>query len=105
MITREVFLGTHIDIRMLCGIEHCFDVCNTGYAYGARRQTCILISIVGRVSLQVNIEDATQLEITEGILHCRVGLEKHATLEAIKVESSHEGFLIILDGLLIDNGG
>lgn len=58
VIAREILFGTHIYIVVLGWIEYTLYACYAGYAYGAWRQSCILVCIVWGVYGEVSEEYA-----------------------------------------------
>ena len=90
---------------MLCRIEHALYGRHARYTYRAGRKTSIFVGVVGRVDLEMGKEDAAQLKVAHGKLYRGVGLEQHASMEAVEVEPCYLRLLIILIGLFVNDGG
>ena len=50
--TREIFLGTHVEIVVADMIQHSVNATNAGYLDRARRQPLIPVGVIGRVDGQ-----------------------------------------------------
>ena len=105
MSAGEIFLGTHVEVIVLGVVQDAFQSLVRRYTDRARRKSGILVSVVRRICFQVLVKDASKLEIAHAELYRRVGLEEHATLQAIDVEAGYHGLLGMVGGFFLYNGG
>ena len=66
--------GAHIEIVGFRGIEHHIERLGSRAADRSGRQTGILIGIIGRIDVEMAIEDALEFEVSHGIFDGRTGL-------------------------------
>ena len=60
VIAREVLLGAHIEIVVRGVVEYGINGSFRGDAYGAGRESCVEIGVVGRWGVEVLVEYSTQ---------------------------------------------
>ena len=61
------------------------------------------IGVVGRLRLQVAVQDAAQREVLQRILDRRIGLQGDAAAQAVDVDPGDAGHLVRLARLLVDD--
>ena len=108
----EVLLCTHIEIVVVCIVEHSIDAGDGRDADGSRRESSIAIGVVGAVDGEEFVVDALELELLPGELHGGVGLQGHSVgvfsivqAQAVQVHAGYHGLLGIVGGLLVDDAG
>ena len=74
MSTREILLGTHIEIVMMHEIEHSINTCYAWNTDRTRRKPLIAIGVVWTIHAQKFGVDTTKLKLLESKLNGRVCL-------------------------------
>ena len=101
----EIFLGTHVVIVVVVVVEHSVYSLHRGNLYGAGREACVLVGVVGALYAEVFPVDASQGEVVEGKLYRGVGLKWHFLTKAVQVHAGNGGFLGVVGCLLIYYAG
>ena len=82
---RKIHLRTHVQVIVLLVVQHALKRLLGGYAYRAGRQACVLVCVLGRLNGKVAVEYAAACGVTNSILHCWVGLQRHAAFQTVYI--------------------
>ena len=82
-------------------VQHGIQTGYTGNADGSWRQSCDTICVVGTLYEQMLVQDATEREVPNRILHGRVGLQGHSQTQPVDVEPSYHRLFGIVRSLFV----
>ena len=98
----EVFFGTHVEVVVVFIIQHGVQSFRGRNTDGAGGETGVQVGVIGRVERQVGIRHPLPAEVSHGKAHCWVGLQGHTSLQAVDVETRHNGLFRFVSSSTIE---
>ena len=85
-------------------IQHRIDARNAGHTDGARWKPRVSVGVVGRIYLEVFVEDTPNGEVLQCVDDGGVALQRHSLPYSVHVECRNVGLLAVVGGFAVHDG-